>query len=441
MGEQQRTLAKEITFSGAGLHTGTSATVRVLPAPASSGIVFVRTDLPNRPSVPVCPAHAADSGVGMRRTMLAKDGVEVHTVEHFLAALWGLGIDNAIVEISGPELPGMDGSAAPVVQLIKAAGVVSQDAPRREITLREPIMVEDQGCAIAAYPSPMMSVSYTLSYPNHPVLKTQFVTFTPSEQSFEELIAPARTYCLVEEAETLRAKGFGQGANYTNTLVIGREGVINNTLRFTDEFVRHKVLDLLGDLSLVGGSLRAHIVALKSGHRLNMRLVQKLTQAVAAAANGTPKAAAAPSNGAAQPLDVRQIQQILPHRFPFLLVDRVLELTETKATAIKNVTMNEHFFQGHFPNRPVMPGVLMIEAMAQVGGLLILNKPEHRGKIAYFMSVDKVKFRKPVVPGDQLILEVEVGKIRSRTGQMFGKAYVEGKVVCEGELMFALADE
>jgi UDP-3-O-[3-hydroxymyristoyl] N-acetylglucosamine deacetylase / 3-hydroxyacyl-[acyl-carrier-protein] dehydratase len=273
------------------------------------------------------------------------------------------------------------------------------------------------------------------------MLKGQYLETVITPDTFMKEISPARTFCLEQEAQELQRQGVGCGANYENTLVVGEHGVLRNKLRFPDEFVRHKVLDLLGDLYVYGMRIKGHIVALKSGHSLNLSFLQKLSERSGAKSLAAPLAAIPQKLEPGTFLDINVIKQILPHREPFLFVDRITEMEVGKyAVGLKNVTINDYFFKGHFPERPVMPGVLMVEAMAQVGGVMMLAAPENRGKLAFFMSVDKVKFRKTVVPGDQLIFQVTAGKIKSKTGQVFGKALVDGKVVCEAELMFALVE-
>jgi len=338
-------------------------------------------------------------------------------------------------------VPGMDGSAAPFMEALQRCGTTAQPVPRRVAEIREPVSVEHEGSAITALPYDGLRISYTLDY-NHPALRPQFITFNAS-QRFAEEIAPARTFCLEQEAEALRKQGLGRGATYENTLVIGPAGVIQNRLRFEDECARHKVLDLLGDLYLLGTPVRAHILAVKSGHGLNMRLLQELAKRVAhdtgTAATSSPAPAPADPQGGTV-LDIEAIQRILPHRYPFLLVDRIIALDSQRAVGIKNVTINEPFFQGHFPQRPVMPGVLLIEAMAQVAGIITLHAPEHRGRYVYLTGVEKTKFRRPVVPGDQLVITAEILRMRANYGQVGGTITVEGKTVAEAELTFAFVD-
>jgi len=435
----QCTIGRPVSVSGVGLHTGLAATLTFQPAAADTGVVFVRVDLPDRPRVRAHASALLASAHAPRRTAVANGRAEVHTIEHAMAALWGLGIDNVQMDITGEELPGLDGSAQPFVTALQSAGIVAQDSPRRVFAVKEPIWLDSDDAAIAVLPHTDFRVSYTLSY-DHPLLKAQFVSFHANGTETFEHLAPARTFCLEQEAEELQKRGLGKGATYDNTLVVGNGGVIRNRLRFEDEFVRHKILDLLGDFYLLGEHLKAHVIALKSGHALNLRVVEKLYAAMERAKSSAIRSAA-PHVFPGPTLDITMIQRILPHRYPFLLVDRIVELVEDRrAVGIKNVTANEQFFQGHFPGRPVMPGVLLIEAMAQVGGVLILNKQENFGKYVYFMSADKVKFRQAVVPGDQLVLTAEVERFRGKMGFVQTTATVEGKVVAEAQLGFALVE-
>jgi UDP-3-O-[3-hydroxymyristoyl] N-acetylglucosamine deacetylase/3-hydroxyacyl-[acyl-carrier-protein] dehydratase len=374
-----------------------------------------------------------------RRTTICGGTAEVQTVEHLLATFCGLGIDNILIEIDNTEVPGLDGSALSYVEAIKRAGIVEQGVERRTYKIASPLWATDEDSSIVVLPFPEFKISYTLSYA-HPALGSQFMDLIWNNETFEKEIAPARTFCLQEEADALIKSGLGKGANYENTLVVSETGVVKNKLRFENEFIRHKILDLVGDFYLLGMPIKGHVIAIKSGHTLNMKLVQKIKSQMERELMVAIKSVEGLSKD--QEIDAMTIMKILPHRYPFLLVDRVVSVEEGKrAVGIKNVTINESFFQGHFPGRPVMPGVLIIEAMAQVGGVLMLSPADNRGKLAYFMAADGVKFRKPVIPGDQLRIEVEVGKLRSKTGQVKTRALVDGEVVAEGELMFALVDK
>lgn len=438
--EKQKTIEKEVSFSGFGIHTGKEVNGRFKPALADSGINFIRVDLPGKPVVKAHISNIIDPKKRLRRTSIGikKDGmsVEIHTIEHIMSALCGTGIDNIVVELDSEELPGLDGSTQGFVDLVKKAGTKEQEAEKEYFTPRIPIWLEENDRSLIILPYDSFEVSYTLSYEN-PLLSSQFMSINIDKNVFEKEIAPARTFCLNEEVEALKKMGLGKGANYENTIVIGKEGIINNKLRFSNEFVRHKIADLIGDLYLLGKPIKGKIIALKSGHSLNIKLTEKMFSYIKKVKEAGIKSPAVFSG--MPPLNITDIQNILPHRYPFLLIDKIIELEEDKrAVGIKNVTMNEYFFEGHFPGKPIMPGVLIVEAMAQVAGVLLLSKSSSAGKIAYFMSMNNVKFRRTVVPGDQLVFEVEIVKIKSKTGEVRTKASVDGNIVSEADLRFSL---
>lgn len=436
--EKQRTIKKEIEIQGVGLHTGKKANLKFKPSLPNTGINFIRVDLPNSPIIKADISNIIESSRTPRRTSISNNGVEIHTIEHLMAALAGLGIDNLLIEIDTGEVPGLDGSASRFVETLEKAGIEEQSENKKSYYIREPIWCEKDESNLIILPSNKLKISYTLDY-NYSFLNPQHLNYTLNGINFEKEIASSRTFCLQDEIDELKSKGLGKGANYLNTVVIGKDGIIDNKLRFEDEFVRHKILDIIGDLYLLGCNLKAQVIAIKSGHSLNIKLLEKINYQRKRILESGVKADGYVS---VQPqMDIETIQNILPHRYPFLMVDKILELEEDKyAVGIKNVTINDQFFTGHFPNRPVMPGVMIIEAMAQVAGVLMLSKPENRRKIAYFMSMDKVKFRKSVVPGDQLCIEVNVVKLKSKTGQVHTKAKVVDKLVAEADLMFALVE-
>ncbi len=431
----QRTLKNSVEYRGVGLHSGKEIKVRVRPAEAGNGVTFVRTDLEEQPEV---RAHGTNMKARQRRTCIQDGKAEVYTCEHLLASLYALGIDNAIIEINGEEVPGLDGAASEFLQGLKQVGAVDLRASRAAYAVKQPIYVREGNASIVALPgSGKLTVEYHLDYPaKNGTLKAtrQIVGFELSSETFERDIAPARTFVFEHEVEALRAAGLGKGATAQNTLVVGPQGVRDNSLRWDDELARHKILDLIGDLANLGVDLDAHVIATRSGHGLNMQLVQRLMQEMEREQEQgeTPRESG---------LDIREILNLLPHRYPFLLIDRVVELDGfQRAVAIKNVTINEPFFQGHWPDQPIMPGVLQLEAMAQLAGVLLLRKLENTGKLAVLWSIDKVKLRGAVVPGDQLRIEVETIRAKPQVGHVRARCKVAGKLVAEAELKFTLVD-
>lgn len=438
--EYQRTIKSVVSLSGVSLMLGVESEIIFKPAPVNSGVIFVRTDLPDKPQI---KADISNLSFQMPRcTSLKQKNAEVYiySVEHLLSTLIGLRIDNITIEINSSEPPLIDGSALPFVEAIKKAEILDQDAPREYLRLEETISVSEGNKHLIMIPSDPSesesgSTDFTATYCyDHPDFSDQIATFSISEENFIKEIAPARTFCFAHEIEILKAQGLGKGGSHENVVVIAEDGKTNRPLRFPNEMVRHKILDLIGDLYLIGKIPAAHVIGVRSGHNLDAKLAQKVSESFSKL-QGKGK-------GVRKILDATEIQRILPHRYPFLLVDRIIEIEdETRAVGLKNVTINEEFFQGHFPEKPVMPAVLQVEALAQVAGVLLLRKRENQGRLAYFMSWDNVKFRRPVVPGDQLRLEVEVVRLRHRAGKIKGKAYVEGNLTAEAEFSFALTDK
>lgn len=431
----QRTLKAAVEYRGVGLHSGKEIRIKLMPAEAGTGVTFVRTDIEDQPEV---RAHGSNMRARERRTCLQSGRAEVYTCEHLLAALYALGIDNVQVEIDGEELPGMDGSALEFLRGLKDAGMAELKTPRQLYSVKQPIYVRDGNASLVALPgSGRLTVEYHLDYPgrNGSLGATrQTVGFELTAEAFERDIAPARTFVFEHEVEALRAAGLGKGANPQNTLVVGPKGVRDNELKWEDELARHKVLDLLGDLATAGVDLDAHIIATRSGHGQNMKLVQRLVEEM----EREQEQGDAPRETG---LEIREILSLLPHRYPFLMIDRVIELDGFKrAVAIKNVTINEPFFQGHWPDQPIMPGVLQLEAMAQLAGVLLLRKLENTGKLAVLWSIDKVKLRGAVVPGDQLRIEVETIRAKPQVGHVQARCKVAGKLVAEAQLKFTLVD-
>ncbi|MBT3339386.1 MAG: UDP-3-O-[3-hydroxymyristoyl] N-acetylglucosamine deacetylase, partial [Planctomycetes bacterium] len=400
-----RTLKKNAEFEGVALHSGDSVRVRLEPAPAGTGIVFRRSDLDDGPDVPALPSALVTSN---HRTVLREGPAEVGMVEHLLSACNGLGVDNLIVCVSGSEMPGMDGSALPYVAAMQKAGLLEQKLTRKVFRVIEPVVVREGDAEILVLPpsGDELRVRYLPTYPAE--IDDSPFEFFLTQGAFESEVAPARTFVVASEIEALLAAGYGKGATAENTVVLG--GDTPAELRMPCEPTRHKVLDLLGDFALLGVSLHADIIATRSGHALNQAAVRRLREQL-------DDAELAGEVMAQDGYDIRDVMRLLPHRYPFLLVDRVIEVEGfRRAVGIKNVTINEPFFEGHFPDQPLMPGVLQLEALAQLSGFLLQRKLEHTGKTVVLAAIDKVRFRGGVTPGDQLRLEVETLRMSSNRG-------------------------
>ena len=433
----RRTIARDATLSGVGLHLGEPCTLAFRPGGVGQGIVFRRVDLPERPEIPARVDVAVEA---QRRTQLGTGDDALHTVEHVLAAVAGLGIDDLVIEMDAAEPPILDGSSAEFLAARDRAGVGTHGGAADVLTLDEPVRVIDGESVYEAFPSDELRVEVSIDFP-HPLIGRQCGRYVVTPETFRRELAAARTFGFVREVEALRAMGLIQGASLDNAVVLDETEVISDGLRWPDEFVRHKAMDCVGDLALAGARVQARIVAQKPSHRGTVTLVRELVRR--ARRDGGP-AVPSPSSPAQRPsvLGIEEIMKVLPHRYPFLLVDRIVELEEkTRVVGIKNVTINEPFFQGHFPGHPIMPGVLIVEAMAQTGGMLLLGAfPDPQEKVVYFTSLDNVKFRRPVKPGDQLRFELEIVQIRGPVCKMRGVAKVDGQVVCEADMAAMVRD-
>ena len=469
----QHTLKQSVSFAGIGLHGGNRVSMNLLPAPPNTGLRFRRIDLDGSPEIEARVEHVVDT---QRSTTLGKGPVKVHTVEHVLAALAGAGIDNAVIELDANEPPIADGSSREFVRLIKEAGRAAQADPLEVYRVAAPIEVNVGGSQMAVFPHSGFKITCTSSDKGGRF--TQFFTLEITPASWEKELSHARTFCFYEEIEFLIKNGLIKGGSLENAIVIRDDAVLTTEpLRYPEEFVRHKMLDIVGDLALIGRPIHGHVIATRPSHHANTELAKaifaQMRRPLEAAQTFAPPPAPAPvseakpvsakpaksshSSTVAAPtvnsptstetlvrdgatLDIMQVMQILPHRPPFLMVDKVTKIDGPRIVAQKNVTMGEPFFEGHFPGHPIMPGVLQLEAMAQVAGILMMRQAENAGKLAYFMSAEDVKWRKPVRPGDVLMIEVEMTKARGKIGKAKGKCTVDGEVVSEADVTFMLMD-
>jgi UDP-3-O-[3-hydroxymyristoyl] N-acetylglucosamine deacetylase / 3-hydroxyacyl-[acyl-carrier-protein] dehydratase len=434
------TVGAESTLEGIGLHLGERCRLTFKPAPSGQGIVLKRTDIEGSKPIRAIVDHVMETE---RRTQLGSGDNSVHTVEHVLAAVAALGIDDLTIEMDGPEPPILDGSAAPFFDALSRSGLAALEGQPEILTLSEPLRIIDGESVYEAFPSKGLELDVTIEFP-HPLIGRQSTRICVDRDSFESELSGARTFGFVREVEYLRGRGLIKGASVDNAIVLDDHEIVSGPLRWSDEFVRHKAMDCIGDLALTGARVRARIVALKPSHRGTVTLVRELRRAgKLQTVNGSPNVAKKLEKGRGPVYGIEDIMKVLPHRYPFLLVDRILEIEEGKrVVGIKNVTINEPFFQGHFPGHPIMPGVLIVEAMAQVGGMLLLGGLEDPDtKVVYFMSLDNVRFRKPVKPGDQIVFEVEIIQIRGKIAKTRGVARVDGEVVAEAEMAAMVRDK
>ena len=462
---QQRTLQKEVSLWGTGLHTGKECMITFKPAPINYGYRFVRTDIENSPEIPALIENVIDV---LRGTTIGLNDVKVHTTEHVLGALYGLQIDNCRIELSGPEPPVMDGSAYPFAKALLDAGFQEQDEPKNYLVIDETIEYHDtdNSVDIVALPLDDFRITVMVDYKN-PALGSQHSGLFNLENEFVKDFSPCRTFCFLSEVEALANQGIIKGGDIDNAIVIidkamhkeeldslgkklgiesehlvlGENGILNNReLRFKNEPARHKLLDLLGDIALLGMPIKAQVLAARPGHASNVEFIKQLKKyadrnKLARQYQHEKKAGVI--------FDINAILNILPHRYPFLLIDKIVEFKlDEKIVSIKNVTMNEPFFQGHFPGNPIMPGVLILEAMAQTGGIMMLNGNDKiKESVVYFMGIDKARFRKPVLPGDTLVIEATMTNMRRSVCQFDAKAYVRGELVCEASLMASVVQK
>ncbi len=438
---KQRTIGKEASVKGKALHTGQEVTLTIKPGAPNTGIVFRRTDLFGKPEIRPVSEMVTELE---RKTTVTSDAVKLHTIEHVLSALSGMAVDNAIVELDASEPPIVDGSARPFTTLIHQAGIVEQSDAREVFTLTHPITINEGSRSIIALPFDGLRITCTSA--DDRGIHTQHLTIDIDPDTYEAQIAPARTFTIYEDIEELLKKGLIQGGSLDSAIILKGDKVVSKEpLRFKDELVRHKILDIVGDIVLAGVRLKAHIIAVRPGHALNSRLaaaVRKQWQDSKSKKSSSREKVEAPTAPSGTALDIRQILNALPHRYPFVMVDRVTERTEDSLVAIKNVTINEPYFQGHFPGQPVMPGVLQVEAMAQAAGLIMLGRvsTDEAPKVVFFMSADKVKFRKAVTPGDTLEIRAKLTKVRGRIAAAECECLVNGETVSSAELLFTIAD-